>query len=218
MDDHLAVGVVRAEDVTEADELGAQLGVVVDLAVEDEPERAVLVRHRLHRRRREVDDREPAIPEPDASVRGEPGRGAVGPAVDHRLAHAGDELAVDRGCGRVEAEDAGDAAHGLPERFGDRGGARQEADEDVRCTLAGMTVPERDLGRPVAGGEQRRDLQDSRRIDPEQRVRPELDRHRPLGRLPEGEARDTERRGLLLDPARVGDHEARVGLEAEKAP
>ena len=52
VDDHLGVGVVGAEAMAGRLELGAELGVVVDLAVEDEPHRAVLVRHRLHRRRR----------------------------------------------------------------------------------------------------------------------------------------------------------------------
>ena len=38
VDDHLGVGVVGAEDVAEPLELRPQLGVVVDLAVEDEPD------------------------------------------------------------------------------------------------------------------------------------------------------------------------------------
>ena len=46
-----------------------QLPVVVDLAVEDDRDRAVLVAHRLVRGRREVDDREPAVAEPDLAVR-----------------------------------------------------------------------------------------------------------------------------------------------------
>ena len=75
---------VRQRVPAERLELGADLGVVVDLAVEDELDRAVLVRHRLHRRVGEVDDRQPAEAEADAAVVVDPGAAAVGAAVDHR--------------------------------------------------------------------------------------------------------------------------------------
>ena len=67
--EHLRVGVVGTEHVT-ADplELRAHLGVVVDLAVVDELEAAVLVGDRLVSRMRQVDDREPARAETDAGV------------------------------------------------------------------------------------------------------------------------------------------------------
>src|SRR5207247_2599339 len=55
--EHLGVA-VRAKTVTGALELGAQLPVVVDLAVLDDVDAAVLVRDRLVARL-EVDDREP---------------------------------------------------------------------------------------------------------------------------------------------------------------
>ena len=62
VNDHLGVG-LRREPMTLPLELDAQLAVVVDLAVEHEPNRAVLVRDRLVSRL-EIDDREP--PETEA--------------------------------------------------------------------------------------------------------------------------------------------------------
>ena len=51
-------------------ELGPQRGVVVDLAVEDDPDRPVLVGHRLVAGGREVDDRQAAMAERDAGRSG----------------------------------------------------------------------------------------------------------------------------------------------------
>ena len=50
---------------------------------------------------------------------------------------------------------------------------------------------------------------DPRRLGAEQVFVPELDRHGPLGRVAEREAGDAECRRLLLDPARVGEDDAR---------
>src|SRR5207237_215636 len=61
-EDVLGVG-RAAEAMALRRELAAQLSVVVDLAVVDELERAVLARERLQARVGEVDDREPAEPE-----------------------------------------------------------------------------------------------------------------------------------------------------------
>jgi hypothetical protein len=60
----------------------AQLRVVVDLAVDDDGDLAVLVRHRLAARLGQIDDREPAVAERDGAVGVE--AEAVGPAVHHR--------------------------------------------------------------------------------------------------------------------------------------
>jgi len=57
---------------------------------------------------------------------------------------------------------------------------------------------------------------DALRLEPQQHVRAELDRDRSLGRAAQREARNTESRGLLLDPARVRQHELRGGLETEE--
>ena len=96
VDDHLGVGVVGAEAMAaEPLELRPQLGVVVDLAVEDELDRPVLVRHRLVGAVREVDDREPARAEADAPVGGDPGARAVGAAMGERVAHPRDVRLLD---------------------------------------------------------------------------------------------------------------------------
>jgi hypothetical protein len=66
MDDDLGVG-ARAEAMAVRDEFGADLGEVVDLAVEDDLDRAVLVAERLVAGR-QVDDAQAAVPEADAGA------------------------------------------------------------------------------------------------------------------------------------------------------
>ena len=80
---------LAAEPVTPL-ELLPQLAEVVDLAVEDEPERAVLVRHRLVGRLRQVDDRQPPVPESDRPVHVLPL--GVRPPVRERPRHGGHDL------------------------------------------------------------------------------------------------------------------------------
>ncbi len=76
--DHLGVA-ARRERVPGALQVGAQLAVVVDLAVEDDGDGAVLVEDRLIAGR-EVDHAQPLDPKPDAGRRrgdrASPGRGA----------------------------------------------------------------------------------------------------------------------------------------------
>ena len=86
VDDRLGVG-ARAEPVALGLEARAQLGVVVDLAVEGDPDRAVLVGHRLVPGRRQVDDRQPPVAEHHAPVGRLPQAGVVGAAVGHGVAH-----------------------------------------------------------------------------------------------------------------------------------
>ena len=69
---------VRKRD-TLAFELSAQLEVVVDLAVEDDPAVAGRVLHRLIAGRRQIDDRETAVRETDPPVFGTPQPAASGP-------------------------------------------------------------------------------------------------------------------------------------------
>src|SRR5437879_6327380 len=71
-------------------ELGAEVVVVVDLAVVSDRERTVLVRHRLPRTIRQVDDGEAAVAQSDALIGRDPRGRAVGAAVRHGVAHAGD--------------------------------------------------------------------------------------------------------------------------------
>jgi hypothetical protein len=56
MDEHLGIG-LRAKDVAVRLERFLQVAKVVDLAVECDPDRAVLIRHRLRAQRGEIDDR-----------------------------------------------------------------------------------------------------------------------------------------------------------------
>src|SRR5207302_1827050 len=77
VNDDLGVA-LRKKHVTRARELGDQLLVVVDLAVEDDDDAAVLVEKRLLPGR-EIDDREPPVPE--AQPRLEMQAALVGPAV-----------------------------------------------------------------------------------------------------------------------------------------
>ena len=100
MREHLGVA-VRAKPVAGALELAAQLLVVVDLAVLDDGDRAVLVRERLVARL-EVDDREPARGEADVAV--DERAVGVGAAVDERRAHLVQTARV--------ADDPADSAHG----------------------------------------------------------------------------------------------------------
>ena len=66
MNDRFGVA-VRVEDVAALLEVGAQLDVVEDLAVERDPDRAVLVAERLLAGA-QVDDGQPAMTEPDAGL------------------------------------------------------------------------------------------------------------------------------------------------------
>src|SRR5258708_7934756 len=96
------------------DELGGQLDVVEDLAVERDPDVAVGRRQRLLAAR-EIDDRQSTMPEGGSLV--EVDAGSVGPAMAHRLDHALEHGARRERAGR-EREEAGDAAHGKPQSKG----------------------------------------------------------------------------------------------------
>src|SRR2546427_466569 len=78
-----------AEAMTSFLQLGLKLAVVVDLAVEDGPDRAVLVGHRLVTGGREVDDAEPRVQEGclRPSLRGASVRAAMTKRLEHALAH-----------------------------------------------------------------------------------------------------------------------------------
>ena len=116
---------------------------------------------------------------------------------------------------RSKLQRAGDAAHRQPTATARR--AATELDQHVRGALAGVAVPERDLLRRRVRSASSAGISAIRRgLGAEQRVRAELDRHRPLGRVAQREARHAERRRLLLHAARVGEHEARLRLEPEE--
>ena len=113
-DDDFAVAVGQ-EAVAVALELAAQLAVVVDLAVADQPDRAVGVVQRLLSAG-QVDDRQPAVSERDERIVIDPF--AVRPAMGQRIQHAPHgEVARRVGPVGVGIDDACDAAH-----WGDRAG------------------------------------------------------------------------------------------------
>ena len=105
MDEHLGVA-VGAEAVALRLQLGAELPVVVELAVLDDDDAAVLVRDRLVAGL-EVDDRQPAGGETDGAVDVDAAR--VGPAVDERRAHRLEPAPV-RPRGRHDSADPTHAA------------------------------------------------------------------------------------------------------------
>jgi len=91
----------------------AELGVVEDLAVEDDDVPGRRIDHRLRAGGGEVEDREPPVSEqraePPCVRRGLPRASGVGPAVKHGVAHPLECAAV----AIVDAaEDASDATHG----------------------------------------------------------------------------------------------------------
>ena len=84
MDDGFGV-TARAVPVTAALQIAADIGVVVDLAVEDDPDRPVFVRRRLLAGA-QIDDAEAAVGKGGVCV--EVQARLVGPAVDENVAHA----------------------------------------------------------------------------------------------------------------------------------
>ena len=101
---------VRAERVTLARELFAQLLEVVDLTVHDHGDRFVFVEERLVCLRRQIDDRQAPMTERARAICEE--AGGVGPAVRDRV---GDSLGGRQvgGRARVTREKTGDAAHSV---------------------------------------------------------------------------------------------------------
>src|SRR4051794_1522678 len=86
-------------------------------------------------------------------------------------------------------------------------------------TRARLPVPERDLGGVVwshLGQPPLGSFLEGGRVDPDKLVRSQLDRDWALGGRPVGEAGHPENARLLLDPARVGDHQARLCLEPDE--
>jgi len=110
MKQHLGVA-TGAEGEAAALEALAQGLVVVDFAVEDDAERAVIGSHRLRARLGGVDDRQPAMGEADAPIGRNPRAGAVGTAHAHRVSDF-DELPLVNGRRtRAVGKDCNDTAH-----------------------------------------------------------------------------------------------------------
>src|SRR5690242_17759528 len=106
MDDDFGIA-AGAEDMATSRQLGHQELEVIDLAVEGDTDRPVLVEDRLVAGN-EVDDREPAVTEPD------PWRAikafAIGPAVVKHVGHASKQTVVDTGPS-AKIENSGYPAH-----------------------------------------------------------------------------------------------------------
>ncbi len=108
VDDRFRVA-LRSEPVAARDETRAQILEVVDLAVEDEPDRAVLVGHRLARVRRQIDDAQPPEAEPGPAAGRDVHAVAVGAAMEHAIPHGGHIRFARRPA--VEPQFTADAAH-----------------------------------------------------------------------------------------------------------
>ena len=147
VDDDLGVA-VRAEGVAGGLELGAQLAVVVDLAVVDEPDGLVLVGDGLVAALA-VDDAQAAVAEADG--RRLEGAGVVGAAVHDGGGHAPEKLPVGR------AGEAEDAAHERKLSWGlGPLTARRLFRPPRRSTLPPASRPGRAAGR--TDGARRRDV------------------------------------------------------------
>src|SRR5579859_2191184 len=103
---------VRTEFVPFRFESVAELREIVNLTIEHDPDRVVLIGHRLATAL-DVEDAKPAMRQPDATI--EIFAGPVRSAMGLRDIHARDQLARDRSAIR-EIEFAGDAAHALARR------------------------------------------------------------------------------------------------------
>ena len=109
---HLGVG-AAAEAVSALGQFRAQLPKVVDLAVVGDDVAAAGRMHRLRAGRREVDDRQPAVAEPDAGLRIAPASAAVRSAVSKGVRHGqcgGGGISSNPPA--VERHQSRDAAHG----------------------------------------------------------------------------------------------------------
>ena len=120
MDDDFGVA-AGPEDVSALLEVVPQLAVVVDLAVEDDPDRAVFVGHRLMPAL-EVDDAQPAHAERDAVS--EIHALIVRAAVHDGRAHVADLVLGYRRA--VPADDSSNAAHRTRALPGGRGAREQD--------------------------------------------------------------------------------------------
>ena len=105
--DHLGIA-IGAELGALGLQLAAKLPEIVDLAIEHDRRTAIGRMHRLGRAG-DVDDRQPAVAQPDP--RAGPDARPVWSAMGERVRHARDALGIDR-LGGAAMENPGDAAHG----------------------------------------------------------------------------------------------------------
>ena len=113
----LGVGVVGEEPVALGDQLGAELGKIVDLTVKDDDKAAIGANHGLMAAR-EIEDGEPAVAEKDRAARVPPVAGVIRPPVGERVGHSREVGLASR------ADKARDSAHGQSAGAIDRGASR----------------------------------------------------------------------------------------------
>ncbi len=106
LDDHLGVAGGR-EAVALGLELGAELGIIVDAAVEGDGQPQLGVDEGLRRGFGQVDDLQPPVGEPDRAANDR--AGAVRAAGRHRVSHALEPRGRDSAAGEVDL--SADAAH-----------------------------------------------------------------------------------------------------------
>jgi len=106
LENYFGVGMVGFELKAQLFEFGADLGVIVNLAVKNDPKRLLFVRHRLDRGRREIDDGKPSMPKADFLPRGNVKAGIVGATMLHRVPHSFDCFNIDGRAGILGPENA----------------------------------------------------------------------------------------------------------------
>src|SRR5690554_5737451 len=101
--------------------------MVIDFAIEGDPNEPVFIAHRLGRRLREVDDREPPMGQADSPVRAHPYTVTIGPPMPHGFAHR-NKIALFRTIVPRKAHQSRYSAH---DKFNPRPLIRQEKDGPV---------------------------------------------------------------------------------------
>src|SRR6266852_3099357 len=110
MNDGFRVG-TRMVNVAALFEAFTKTCMVVNLAVEDQPDAFRAAMHRLISRRRKIDDREPAKTKPTAFLVKEQRSFIVRPAMPHFVAHALDKRQANAPFARAVFPDSANATH-----------------------------------------------------------------------------------------------------------
>ena len=104
---HLGVGVIGLENMSQALKLGPQFGVIVNLAIEDNREFPVACRHRL-RTAGEIDEGKTAMSKVNSRLRRNQIPLSIWPAMSQSTGHLFQNLPIPRTSG---GDKSGDAAH-----------------------------------------------------------------------------------------------------------
>ena len=112
VDEHFRVRVAQ-ETVAFRLKAASKLAKIVNFTVERDHQRAIGIGHRLPRPFAEVNNRQPAMTEPDSAILAPPFTGAIGPARDHLIAGLQKLVFQWRIGGIVISENAVQPAHRL---------------------------------------------------------------------------------------------------------